>query len=435
MLFLPTLRNMPNRKKKGFRRAAKASSGKGKDRSAVRKQWSDEQMLAAIEDVAEGMPQNQAADLHSVPRSTLKDRVSGRVLHGTKPGPIPYLSPNEESELASFLIDAAKIGYGRTRRDVRCLVESHLQQNRGKDESFSLSNGWWDNFMKRNPSLRLRSGDATAKVRMDALNKESITAYFDLLKSLYDQYNFYGHPEAVYNMDETGVPLEPRPPKVVAKKGQKKVRYCTSGTKAQITVLGCGSATGQIIPPFIIFAAKQINPLWTKNEVSGSSYAVSDKGWVDQELFKFWLKEHFLTNAIAHRPLLLLLDGHSSHFEPSTIEFAKEKEVIICCLPPHTTHECQPLDVSLFGSLKTHWREQCHRFYQKNPGRVINKLNFNSVFRQAWLAAVTPSNICGGFRKAGVFPFNPNAIQVVDNTTATGKCCSYSDLHQSHLCI
>ena len=30
-------------------------------------------------------------------------------------------------------------------------------------------------------------------------------------------------------MDESGMPLEPRPPKVVARKGQKKVRYQTSG--------------------------------------------------------------------------------------------------------------------------------------------------------------------------------------------------------------
>jgi len=30
-------------------------------------------------------------------------------------------------------------------------------------------------------------------------------------------------PEAIYNMNESGMPLEPQPPKVVPKKGQKKV--------------------------------------------------------------------------------------------------------------------------------------------------------------------------------------------------------------------
>ena len=144
--------------------------------------------------------------------------------------------------------------------------------------------------------------------------------------------------------------------------------------------------------------------------MGGSRYAVSDKGWVDQELFYLWLKEHFLENAVSRHPLLLLLDGHSSHFEPQSIQFAKENGIVIFCLPPHTTHECQPLDVGLFGPLKRHWQQECHKFYQKHPSLVILKLNFNLVFRQAWLNAVSPANICGGFKKAGVYPYNRNAV-------------------------
>ena len=39
---------------------------------------------------------------------------------------------------------------------------------------------------------------------------------------MYDEFGFDDHPERIYNMDETGVPLEPRPPKIVAAKGQKR---------------------------------------------------------------------------------------------------------------------------------------------------------------------------------------------------------------------
>ena len=105
-----------------------------------------------------------------------------------------------------------------------------------------------------------------------------------------------------------------------------------------ITVIECGSATGQILPPFIIYAAKKLNHLWMQDEVTGSCYAVSDTGWVDQRLFFSWLKDHFLHNAASHRPSLLLLDGHSSHFEPQSTEFTKEHDIVIFCLPPHTTH-------------------------------------------------------------------------------------------------
>ena len=215
-------------------------------------------------------------------------------------------------------------------------------------------------------------------------------------------------------MDDTGVPLEPRPPKVVARKGQKKVRYRTSGQKAQITVLGCANAAGQILPPLIIFAAKQLNPLWTRSEVPGSRYGVSDKGWVDQELFHIWQKEHFLSNAVAQRPLLLLLDGHSSHFKPQCIQFAKDNQIIIFCLSPQTTHECQPLDVGLFGPLKQYWQQACHSFYQKSTTQVISKY-FCQVFKDAWLNAVVPTNVCAGFEKAGVYPFNPNAVSATNS--------------------
>ena len=53
--------------------------------SAKRKQWTDSQMLAALKAVESGTGINKAAREHGVPATTLKDRVSGCVAHGTKP--------------------------------------------------------------------------------------------------------------------------------------------------------------------------------------------------------------------------------------------------------------------------------------------------------------------------------------------------------------
>jgi len=400
-----------SKKNKGFRRRSYCSQPKPTavtNRPKKRKQWTEQQMLSAMES-ATRMSANKAAAKHGVPPSTLKDRISGRVKHGTKPGPASYLNQQEEKELTDHLVLCAQAGFGKTRRDVMNLVERYVN-SQNPSSNVSLSNGWWYKFKSRNPFLSLRSGDATAGVRMSAVNEENINHYFDLLQEIFELNNFAAHPEAIYNMDETGMPLEPRPPKILSKRGQKKVRYQTSGKKEQITVIGCGNATGQAIPPFIIFAAKQVNYLWTKNEVNGSRFAVSDNGWIDQELFYFFLTKHFISNAVSHRPLLLLLDGHSTHFDPQSIEFAKDHGIIIFCLPPHTTHVCQPLDCSLFKPLKAQWKTECHKFYQKNPGLVISKYNFCSVFREAWLKAITPSNVVAGFRKAGIFPMNRQKV-------------------------
>ena len=69
-----------------------------------RKQWSEEQMVAAMEMAKQpGVSVLRAAIEHNVPRSTLQDRVSGKVVHRTKPGPRPYLSQGEEDNLCEFL--------------------------------------------------------------------------------------------------------------------------------------------------------------------------------------------------------------------------------------------------------------------------------------------------------------------------------------------
>ncbi len=82
-------------------------------------------------------------------------------------------------------------------------------------------------------------------------------------------------PGLIYNIDESGMPLEHRPPRVVTVKGQPKVRCRTSGNKSQVTVIGCISASGQAIPPFIIFDVKSLNTEWTKGEVAGTTYGLS----------------------------------------------------------------------------------------------------------------------------------------------------------------
>ena len=70
-----------------------------------------------------------------------------------------------------------------------------------------------------------------------------------------------------------------------------------------------------------------------------------------------WFNDHFLRYAPPVRPLLLLMDGHSTHFCPDTIRLAAEKDVVLFTLPPNTTHIAQPLDKGCFGPLKTEWKK------------------------------------------------------------------------------
>ncbi len=205
------------------------------------------------------------------------------------------------------------------------------------------------------------------------------------------------------------MPLDPKSTKVIAKKGAKDPSYISSGNKSRITVVGCVSAAGISIPPMILFERQTLHADMARGEIPGTYYGLNS-GWMNQELFEDWLKCHFLRYAPPVRPLLLLLDGHNSHYNPSAVRVAIKEKVILFTLPPHTTHITQPLDRGCFGPLKTAWRSSCHEFMRNNPGKVITKFSFNAVFSNAYKKSMSMENIISSFRATGIYPLDRSKV-------------------------
>ena len=76
--------------------------------------------------------------------------------------------------------------------------------------------------------------------------KEELDNHYITLKSVLEDNDLLDKPECIYNV-ESGVPLEHRSSLVIAKRGQRKVRYCTSSNKSQVTVAACIKGTGQCL--------------------------------------------------------------------------------------------------------------------------------------------------------------------------------------------
>ena len=90
----------------------------------------------------------------------------------------------------------------------------------------------------------------------------------------------------------------------------------------------------------------------TIDEVPGTMYGLSESGWIDCKVFDSLFTSHFLAYALPTRPLLFLMDGHSSNFSPLFVNRAAKEQVIVFCLPPHSMHKTQPLDKGVFEPIK-----------------------------------------------------------------------------------
>ena len=130
-------------------------------------------MHKAIKEVEEGMSLRKAAELFKVPKSTLHDRITGRVDVGAWSDPQPYLSFEEQEVLASFLIRAA---YPYTKKQVFALVQRIIES---KGITATITNGWWNRFCQRHPKL---TAVPLAHSRAMATDPNVLNRHFDLLK-------------------------------------------------------------------------------------------------------------------------------------------------------------------------------------------------------------------------------------------------------------
>ncbi|CAL4188900.1 unnamed protein product, partial [Meganyctiphanes norvegica] len=69
----------------------------------------------------------------------------------------------------------------------------------------------------------------------------------------------------------------------------------------------------------------------------------------------------------------------------------------------------QPLDVSVFRPLKLQWSQAVRKFTDTHPDEIINQTNFASIFVPLYYETVNKLNIKSGFKKCGLFPFNPDS--------------------------
>ena len=109
---------------------------------------------------------------------------------------------------------------------------------------------------------------------------------------------------------------------------------------------------------------------------------------------------------------ILVLDGHSLHI--NNIEFIEhciQHNIHLLCLPAHTTHILQPLDIGLFSPLGAYYKQELEDF-QRNHGSYwkMRKGDFYPMLQRAREKAMTSNNVVSAWRASGMIPFNRQRV-------------------------
>jgi hypothetical protein len=78
-------------------------------------------------------------------------------------------------------------------------------------------------------------------------------------------------------------------------------------------------------------------------------------------------------------------------------------------MPAHSSHLLQPLDVGCFSALKKAYGRKIEDMMRVHINH-IQKEDFLPAFHSAFYDSMTPENIQGGFRGAGLVPLDPESV-------------------------
>ena len=111
-------------------------------------------------------------------------------------------------------------------------------------------------------------------------------------------------------------------------------------------------------------------------------------------------------------PILILYDGHRSHFSLDLIEWAKTNNMIRFVLPPHCSHMLQPMDVGCFGPLQIKYNQECQTFSRSNV-RMVSRYDVCALACKAYSSVLNPVNLRAPFANSGIFPVK-SASEIIE---------------------
>lgn len=86
----------------------------------------------------------------------------------------------------------------------------------------------------------------------------------------------------------------------------------------------------------------------------------------------------------------------------------------ILSFPPNCSHKLQPLDVSVYGPVKAHYRTQFSAWQKNNANTVLEVRHIAGLVCKTLDLALTPKTIKSGFAATGIAPFNPDVFSDAD---------------------
>jgi hypothetical protein len=391
---------------------------------------------------------------HKVPFSTFQREVN-RIRKEADVGPQGrpnYLTPYEDNTLVAYVLYMQRSSVPASREQIMRLAGQLAAR---RDPSIQPpSPSWYRDWIASHPYVTVAACKNVDKARkaFEDCDPDYVVQFFNALAGIVNDYNI--GPSEAWNEDEAGIRIG-----VLYQKYHAVITHASRHERPSVsdpanretaTLIGCGNAVGDDIPPWVIF---KVFPSihWAQNDLpAGMRFARSDAAFSNAEICLDWLK-HFNYYSWARsaqaqrigkslvewfgfdehgfnaqgleaedsdyviRPKeeqvfrLLIIDGFSGHTTIEFLEYCIKYDIIVGIFPPHSTHLLQPLDRGVFQPMKNKHQKSVRNHIA--IGEIcFNRNDFIAAFKDIYEHGFTRHHIINGFEASGLYPPNPSPV-------------------------
>ena len=371
----------------------------------------EDQIILALQAIKKdpSLSLRAAAKIYSIDFTTLSRRRRGRQSRRDRMPNSRKLVDLEESTIVRYILELDSQGFPPRLSHVEDMANRLLDQ-RGAPR---VGMNWTSNFIRRHPELKTRFTRKYDYQRALCEDPNLIRGWFTLVQNTIAKYGI--DMADIFNFDETGFMMGVISSAIVVTSADRygKPKMAQPGNREWVTVIQGINSQGWTVPPFLVVAGQNHLANWYQDRDIPKDWVItlSSNGWTTNEIGLEWINhfdKHTKSRTIG-RYRLLVLDGHESHHSVDFELYCQQNNIITLCMPAHSSHLLQPLDVGCFSPLKKAYGREIEAFTRARISH-ITKAEFLPAFKTAFQATFTKQNIMAGFQGAGLTPLNPESV-------------------------
>lgn len=213
-------------------------------------------------------------------------------------------STEQEDALVEYIINSSKRFYGLPLKACRKLAYEMAIVNNCKVPEIwhtekMAGEEWLRCFRSRNKRLSLRTPEGCSLSRATSFNRHNVELFYNNLYEAMGRSTNFANGTRIYNLDETATVTVQKPQKVLAEKGIRQVAQMTSAERGALVTTCCIiSATGQFLPPAMVFPRVFFKAHMLKGAPPGTIGLATQSGWMNADLFLKVYFKIFITSTI-----------------------------------------------------------------------------------------------------------------------------------------